>query len=76
MPKHMKYKKVIGNSQREFTKDTSLFTEVIALCDEMTGSSDKVKTAASVYPDYSKVFNAVSFIAKEIKHKLDKWTSK
>lgn len=72
----MKYKKVIGNSQREFTKDRAFFDEVIALYDEMTGSSDKVRTAASVYSDYSKVFNAVCFIAKGVKYRLDKWTSK
>lgn len=50
--KYMKDKKVTGKSQHRFSMDIYCLTNLIAFCDEMTGSVDKGRAVDVVYLDY------------------------
>lgn len=43
--------KVVGNSQREFTKAMSYLTKLISFCDEMAGSADEGRAMHVSYRD-------------------------
>lgn len=55
----MKYEKLIGNSQHQFTKGKSCLTNITVLPDEMTGCKAKERAATVVYLDFSKDFDIV-----------------
>ncbi|CAM5146686.1 unnamed protein product [Natator depressus] len=74
--KHLEERKVIRNRQHGFTKGKSCLTNLIAFCDEITGSVDEGK-AVDVFLDFSKVFDMVShsiLASKLKKYGLDEWT--
>ena len=58
--RYMKDKKVVGSSQHGFTKGKSCLTNLIAFCNERTGSVDEERAVDIVYLNFSKAFNTVS----------------
>lgn len=50
--KYVKDKEVNGKSQHRFSMDIYCLTNLIAFCDEMTGSVDKGRAVDVVYLDY------------------------
>lgn len=52
--KHMKGKKVIGNSHHGFVKGKSCFSNLITFYKEMTSLLDEGKAADAVYLSFSK----------------------
>ena len=58
--RHMNDKKVIGSSQNAFTKENSCLTNLIIFHDEMTALVDEHRAVASVYLNFSKVFDTDS----------------
>lgn len=63
----MKDEKAIVNSQRGFTKGKAFLTKAIVFYDEITGSMDKGRKVAVVYPARPSTQATVSFIAKLVK---------
>ncbi|CAM5138682.1 unnamed protein product [Natator depressus] len=75
--KHLEERKVIRNSQHGFTKGKSCLTNLIAFCDEITGSVDLGKAVDVIYLDFSKSSDRVShnILASKLKqYGLDEWT--
>ncbi|CAM4606561.1 unnamed protein product [Caretta caretta] len=75
--KHLEERKVIRKSQHGFTKGKSCLTNLIAFCDEITGSVDMGKAVDVIYLDFSKPFDTVShsILANKLrKYGLDEWT--
>ncbi|GAB0209103.1 mitochondrial enolase superfamily member 1 [Grus japonensis] len=58
--RHMKDKKIIRNSQHEFTTGKLCLTNFINFYDEMTGLVDEGRAVDIVYLDFSKAFDTVS----------------
>ncbi|CAM5167297.1 unnamed protein product [Natator depressus] len=58
--KHFEERKVIRNSQHGFTKGKSCLTNLIAFCDEITGSVDEGKAVDMLFLEFSKAFDTVS----------------
>ncbi|CAM4611188.1 unnamed protein product [Lepidochelys kempii] len=75
--KHLEEMKVIRNSQHGFTKGKSCLTNLIAFCDEITGSVDMGKAVDEIYLDFRKAYDTVShsiLASKLKKYGLDEWT--
>ncbi|CAM4565232.1 unnamed protein product [Lepidochelys kempii] len=75
--KHWEERKVIRNSQHGFIKGKLFLTNLIAFCDEITGSVDMGKAVDTIYLDFSKAFDTVSHSildSKLKKYGLDEWT--
>ncbi|CAM4403646.1 unnamed protein product [Lepidochelys olivacea] len=75
--KHFEERKVIRNSPHGFTKGMSSLTNLIAFCDEITGSVDEGKAVDVLFFDFSKAFDTVShnILASRLKkYGLDEWT--
>ena len=60
--KHMKDKKVIGNSQHGFRKGKSCLTCLIAFYNEEATLVDERRAVDVVYLDFSKAFDSVSHV--------------
>ncbi|CAM5085162.1 unnamed protein product [Eretmochelys imbricata] len=77
--KHLEERKMIRNSQHGFTKGKSCLTNLIAFCDEITGSVDMGKAVDVIYLDFGKAFDTIShsvLASKLKKYGLDEWTIK
>ena len=58
--KHMKDKKVIGESQHGFTKGKSGLTNLTAFYNEVAGLTEEEKAVDVFYFDFIEAFNTVS----------------
>jgi len=87
VPKRMKDKKVIGNSQCGFIKGKSCLINLIAFYNKMIGLTSERRAVDIVYLDFIqastfrhvdfKAFDIVSLnflIGELMKYRLDKWT--
>jgi len=59
--KQVEEKKVIRSSQHGFSERKSCLTNLIAICDGMTGSVDEGRAVDVVYLDFSKAFDTVPY---------------
>lgn len=77
LPRHIKDKRVIGNSQHGFTKSKCCLTDLIALCDEVTGPA--VWGQHVIYLSFSKTFeityHSISMKA-QVKYIPGRWTQR
>lgn len=56
----MKKKAVTGNNQHGFIQGKSRLTNLMAICDKITGLVDKGRERNAVYLDFSKAFSTIS----------------
>jgi len=76
---HIKDKKITRSSQHRFIKGKSCLTNLINLCDEMTGLVDEGRAVDVVYLDFSKAFDTVShkiLIERLLMYGLDEQTAR
>ncbi|CAM4583755.1 unnamed protein product [Lepidochelys olivacea] len=72
--KHLEERKVIRYSQHGFTKGKSCLTNLIAFCDEITGSVDEGKALDVLFLEAFDTVSHSILASKLKKYGLDEWT--
>uniref|UniRef100_A0A8B9IVN8 Reverse transcriptase domain-containing protein n=1 Tax=Amazona collaria TaxID=241587 RepID=A0A8B9IVN8_9PSIT len=79
MLRHMKTNKVLGDSQRGFTKGKSCLTNLVAFYEGATEQMDRGRAVDVIYLDLCKAFDTVShdiLLSKLGRHQFDRWTTR